>query len=67
MDPMTMLGLAFSIMKEGPAAISFLEQTYGLFTAGKVSAEDLATMWTATAAAVKAADQKWQDAGSAKP
>lgn len=59
MDPLSLLSLAFTLVKEGPAAISFAEQTYTLFTQGTITADQLGAMWSNSVAAVKAAEAKW--------
>lgn len=67
MDPMTLLGLGITLVKEGPAAIAFVEQTYNLFSSGTITADQLGQMWTTTVAAVKAANDKWAAAQPVAP
>lgn len=64
MDTATILGLAITLVKEGPAAISFVEQTYELFSGGTITAEQLQAMWQQAGTDVQTAKAKWDAAKS---
>jgi hypothetical protein len=63
MDPITLIPLVISLVKEGPEMVTFAENTYKLFTNGNLTADQLASLWTDAATGFQAAKAKWQAAG----
>lgn len=68
MDPKTMeiIELLLILAKQGPAIVSFAENTYALFKSGSITEDDLKKMWMDAGNAAKAAEDKWAKAGVSK-
>lgn len=62
MDPVALIPLVISLVKEGPEMIAFAENTYELFSNGNLTAEQLAKLWTDATTGFQAAKAKWQAA-----
>lgn len=59
------LGLAVTLIQNGPQWIAFVEQTVALLKDGNITDEQLATMWQNAVTASAAAEAKWKTAGAA--